>query len=383
MRKWVLPISIFFFLLQLSCFAQTNQTEPKPGEQKSEKGADSWVDRIKIKGDFRYRHEMIDEQDKDSRNRQRIRLRLGIDCKVNDDSDVIVQISTGGDDPVSTNQTLTGSFNKKAFSLDMAYFDWHPGFLTGIHVLGGKLKNPFYSPGKSELIWDSDLNPEGLAIKYNSDSKSAVEVFLSGADLWIEERKDDNDSMLVGAQAGLKVKFAENKASVSLGGSYFGYSNVKGFSPFYDPDKKSAFYGNSYDENKLYLFDYKEMELFADAVFPIGKIPLNIYGNYVKNSDPSTDNTGYLFGMQIGKCKDPGTFEIGYYYENLEKDAVVGAFCNSDFGGGGTNAKGHRLNANIQLAKNLQAGICYFINQKNLDDETDYNRLQLDVGYKF
>ena len=48
--------------------------------------------------------------------------------------------------------------------IDLAYFDWHPERVEGLNVIGGKMENPFYAPGKTELLWDGDLRPEGVAL---------------------------------------------------------------------------------------------------------------------------------------------------------------------------------------------------------------------------
>jgi len=42
--------------------------------------AANWWETIKVKGDFRYRHEMIDKESKNQRNRQRIRARFRPSC---------------------------------------------------------------------------------------------------------------------------------------------------------------------------------------------------------------------------------------------------------------------------------------------------------------
>ena len=55
----------------------------------------SWLERISLKGDFRYRHEMIDPEGRDHRNRHRVRARIHLLGKVNDVVDVGVQIATG------------------------------------------------------------------------------------------------------------------------------------------------------------------------------------------------------------------------------------------------------------------------------------------------
>ena len=54
----------------------------------------------------------------------------------------------------------------------------------------------------------------------------------------------------------------------------------------------------------------------------------------------------------------------------------------SDFLGGGTNGKGHRIGYTYQLAKNLQGVLTYFRDEKG-NDEHNYNRLQADLIFKF
>ena len=100
--------------------------------------AGDWTENIKVKGDLRYRHEMIDKQDSDSRHRHRLRVRVGIEGKVSSTAEVIVQLATGSDDPVSTNQTLDGAFSTKSIGLDLAYLQFSPEKLTGLTILGGK-----------------------------------------------------------------------------------------------------------------------------------------------------------------------------------------------------------------------------------------------------
>ncbi|HSG99339.1 MAG TPA: putative porin, partial [candidate division Zixibacteria bacterium] len=121
----------------------------------------SWVDQTKIKGDVRYRHEYSDQEGKLANNRQRLRARVGIESQIHTDVKLTVQLASGSDDPVSTNQTLDDGFSTKSVGIDLAYFSWTPSKAPGFSVTGGKIKNPFFQPGGTELIWDGDMNPEG------------------------------------------------------------------------------------------------------------------------------------------------------------------------------------------------------------------------------
>ncbi|RKX17023.1 MAG: hypothetical protein DRP51_11545, partial [Candidatus Zixiibacteriota bacterium] len=89
-------------------------------------GAADWWENVKVKGDFRYRHEMINKEDKDVRHRNRIRARLAVEAKVNDEMKTVIQLATGSEDPASTNQTLDNAFTTKNIGLDLAYFEYKP-----------------------------------------------------------------------------------------------------------------------------------------------------------------------------------------------------------------------------------------------------------------
>ena len=89
----------------------------------------SWAEKIKWKGDFRYRYEDIEEDGKDDRDRNRIRARPALVAKTSDTTEVGFGLATGGDDPVSTNQTLGGGGSTKDVRLDLAYATW-----TGLKI---------------------------------------------------------------------------------------------------------------------------------------------------------------------------------------------------------------------------------------------------------
>lgn len=329
-------------------------------------------------GDLRYRHELIDEEGKDQRTRHRIRARIGLGAQLGESLDLGFQLATGSDDPVSTNQTLGEGFSTKSIGFDLAYFDWHPAAVEGFHLIGGKIKNPFYQVGKTELIWDSDLRFEGLATKMTKKSGN-VEVFTGMGNFWVDENKSGDDPLLWAIQGGFKLLLGENGAHLLAGLSYYDYSDIEGHSPFYDPDKG---FGNSLDAEGNYETDFNEFEIFTELVFKISKTPVSLFADWVENTSADHDKKGWLAGYSIGKCKDPGSCALRHNYRKIEKNSVVGVFTDSDFIGGGTDGKGHEIGFDYQIGKREKAGISYFYNNKG-DSETDYHRLQIDLNFKF
>src|SRR5206468_9725879 len=85
-------------------------------------------------GDVRARHEgFYNQPTKDgtpvgARNRERIRARLGVRVAFSDELSATIRGASGNsNDPISTNETLTGNFNRKNFNLDWAYLTFTPG----------------------------------------------------------------------------------------------------------------------------------------------------------------------------------------------------------------------------------------------------------------
>jgi hypothetical protein len=346
-----------------------------------------WVENVKISGDLRYRHESIDSQAsgkwRKGQTRHRIRARLGLDAKINDEWDASFRIASGSADPVSTNQTLEDSFSSKTIWLDLAYFTWHPSSREGLKVYGGKMRNPFYRAGDNQLIWDDDLNPEGIAASYEIPFGKSNRLYINGGGFWVDEDSGGVDTSLWGIQSYLKHTF-ENKNYLTGGASYYGYGNIKGRGDLKNTWASTlhSFFGNTSSGGE-FVSDYDIIEGFGEYGFTIADKPTVLYGSFVKNIEASTsEDTGWLIGCRFNKAKDPGTWELLYNYRDIEADAVLGAFNDSDFIGGGTDGKGHYFGFKYQLAKNLQAVLGYFLNKVG-DENDDYRRLQADLVLKF
>jgi hypothetical protein len=165
--------------------------------QFSEKmAAVSWAERIRWSGDFRYRYENIDYAHKDDRNRSRIRARTHIEADLMPTLKVGVGLATGGDDPVSSNQTIGGGGSSKDIKLDLAYFNWSG--LQDTNLIGGKMKNFLERPGKKGLQWDDDWRPEGLGGIWNNGK-----FFAQGLGTWLESDSNNGTTFAwIGAKTG-------------------------------------------------------------------------------------------------------------------------------------------------------------------------------------
>ncbi len=363
-------------------------------ESKAEKEKDAeipdvlkWAGKLKWSGDFRYRYEYIDDESKSQeRHRNRIRARLGLDVAVNDEWDLGFRIASGCGDPVSTNQTLDEAFSGKPVWFDRAYADFHPEWGEGLNVLAGKFGVPFYNVGSNSLIWDSDLNMEGGALQYAYQLNEQTNLHLSGGGFWVNEESGNPDTGLWGLQGYIKHDIG-NPTYILAGASFFDYGNIQGaegLAAEWDDDPEE-FFGNMSVDPNVYASDFDIVELFCEVGTKVGGTPVAIWGDWVKNTGAVNDeDTGWLIGGKLNQAKTPGSWEFSYDYRDIEADAVVGQFNDSDFIGGGTGGKGHRFGFAYALAKNTKAAVTYFDAQYDRGaGEKDYDRLQVDIALKF
>jgi hypothetical protein len=349
----------------------------------------SWTDRVSLDGDFRYRYERIDAEGSDTRKRNRIRARANIKAQLDDRTEVGFGLATGGDDPVSTNQTLGGGGSTKGVGLNLAYVDWEA--TDGLNLMAGKFKNPLLRVGGQQLTWDSDWTPEGLAVKYEHDwfFVNAIGTFLEG------DSGRANSNFSWGGQVGASAVVGDVNLTGGIG--YFAIPTKGEATTFGDPSDPGDFYGNTAvqadgqacgttpGESCVYLYDYNLAQAFGVASFDVGELPASVFFEYVLNSDASDNDTGWALGGTIGQAKNRGEMEFTYYYADKQADSMLGLLTDSDFGGGGADSKGHRLHFTYGMSKTWAIGAQYFINEVDVasGSKSDYDRLMFDFQWKW
>ena len=388
-----------------------------------------WVSRINVKGDFRYRHEAINSgsdteviANKGStldRERERIRARLAVTAKVNDAISVGLRLATSENgstingvydprlDPRSPNVTLGGYSSKKTVAFDQAYAEWKPN--GDFKLTLGKMAYPWVRPSQS-LFFDGDINPEGVAVNFSHGY-----FFANAYYFWLNEitsaATDRADSNMNGGQIGLKFPFSSG-SDLTVAVSYQKNGSVQGRAI-------STFFGSSTNGNStinvgpvasptaVLRDEFKIAEGFVEYTNTLktstfGDLPLSLWAEYAKNSGAGEETSGtavgktldkaYAGGITLGKASAPGTWEIAYLYEKIEKNALFGQWVDSDFGNGNTDVKGHVIKAGYAPYKNTTLNLTYFINKLNVDagkpasnapQDRNYDRLQLDFNFKY
>lgn len=347
-----------------------------------EKAENTMFDRIHAKGDLRLRYESIERDDDDNKYRNRYRLRLGLNVDLTDNLTFESGMRSGFANPTSGNQT---------FERDEPLSDYFWQSLR-FNILGvsyktenskykiGRQPYMMYRPIKSQLVWDNDISMNGVNYQYKDNTKL---VTLGINQPTLEEASEANDDVtLLIAQYVHKTKVDAGK--LNLGAGAYIYDGFKGNSRLFGSSK-----GNSVDANNLYTNDYHLVEGFGELQLKsvLGK-PLKLAAGVAYNFGADDNNFGYDVAAQLGKAKNVGDWQVKYSYTDLQEDAVLGAYSDSDNFGGGTAAKGHAIRGKYKAGKNLYLAGNFFFNEiyeskSENDVDADYERVQLDMIYKF
>ena len=349
-------------------------------DERTDSGA--WTSTIALSGDVRYRYESIDVEGRDTRERNRVRARVAIKASPTDNLKLEVGLASGSDDPLSTNQTLGDAGSTKDLRLDLAYFKWQA--TPNLAVQGGKMKNSWYRPRGDALLWDNDFRPEGLGVNY-----ARGDFFMNSAVTFLEsDTRNSSETIAYGLQGGYHFSLS-NGGKLTAGMGYLGIGTEGKEVVYGDPDD---FFGNTFScanpatlAGCVYDTDFNLLEVFAEASINVGELPVRFYADFVTNQDADRYDTGWATGFQLGRASGSNTWELGYVYQDLEANAVLGLTTDSDFGGGGTDVKGHILRGAWAINKKWRLGMTYFRNENGVDlgAGNDYERLQLDTAFRF
>ena len=139
-------------------------------------------------------------------------------------------------------------------------------------------------------------------------------------------------------------------------------------------------------------------------------VRITAYGEYIKNTafDPATVNTfavnnrgpsgaggapgawqgsdhAWIAGFKVGKpaLDARGDWQAIFNYRWVGSDAVIDAFTDSEFGGGGTNVKGWTLGGQWALSKSAAVGVSWLSCDAIAGPPLKSDYLQLDLKIKF
>ena len=400
-----------------------------------------WVKMVTLFGDVRIRNESFFQDGTPDRIRQRFRLRFGAKIKPSDELETGFKLASGNaNDPISNNQTFTDEFTFKNINIANAYIKLTPYKSIGLErpwvtLMGGKFDQPMYvPPSPNMLVFDKDLTPEGFfeSLKLVDEKEGFLRTLALNLGQWIfQENSNTGEAAIYGFQGlgtaalgdalwtiGVADYHYNDPSSIAVARNTNSSLSITDFvtlsdgevvgglpvdpskagpnkngttAPTVDPVTGATIPGKPITITKFNTA-FNDLNVGTDVLIPIClfdlRFPLRVFGDFVDNTETSSNDMGYQGGITIGNYKDPGDFFFTYAYEYLETDAVVSAFSDSDFGrNGGTNTKAHILQTGYVLMKYLSLLSTAWID-KPVDNVSGRNsntdvRWQVDMLAKF
>ena len=404
------------------------------GERWGDPGAmPEWLSRISWDGDFRARYQRdsfpigntlpaqynpsglnLISNTSETHNYSRIQVHLGMKAKVSEYTFAAFRLSTGTtSNPVSTNQTMGNGFNKSSLVLDRAYMQSSPYYWLALSA--GKMPNPWLS---TDLVWDSDVNFEGVAAQLKPRFGEEWSGFLTaGAFPFQDIQRSDmvlaNSKWLYGTQLSAKWT-ALNSSTFQFGVALYDFRNVEGTpnttlgSYFYDNTAAQSMQkGNSLmsinaiGDPAIYGIASKFRELNYTARMDwatFDPVHVVLSGDYVRNLGFNADEiaqrtgqvlepkiTGHQTMLTVGypRIKQRGDWQANVAYKYLERDAVLDALTDSDFHLGGTNAKGFVIGVSYGVDKETSLGLRRISADQIDGPPLSIDTWQVDLSMKF
>ena len=345
-----------------------------------------WVRKTKLYGDFRLRYNYTEVDDNRSRSQGRFRVRLNLDIEVAKKVKFIFGLVSGGNDPRSANQSFGNDWDKKQVNINYAYVEYSP--YTWLKLEGGKIANPIYTV--SQLLWDEDINPEGVAAQVAYPINPWLNLLLNAGTFVLQDNKHNTpqDPWMWVIQPGVSWK-SDSGAQAKFAAGYTSFENFQD-----KPQQKYSSGTNTYvtkGTTKLYKYQYNLASMTAEVGLrnPISWLaPIRyagLFGEYSNNVATSNGKTGYLTGFIFGdeKVVDKGQWYFKGNWRRLEKNAVPDILPDSEFYFGDTGVSGYELVFRYGLRKNINVQTRYMRSEQISGPADPANLIQTDLNFKF
>ena len=354
-------------------------------------------------------------------NRYRFRgtARLAFDTDFTDSLTTGVRLSTGNStDLVSPSQTLDGTAPYQ-FGVDNLFIRYDArtaNRFPWLSIVGGRFNNPWFAP--TDLIFHRDLTFNGVAatgrLGFGDGSAGQSHAFFTLGALPIQEiALTSQDKWLYGAQLGTALHLG-NDQRLRFAVAFYDYMNTQGRLNAFDSDTldytapqflrngNTLFDIRNDDDPTTNLFALASKFRLASASFtydiPIGRHVLGFGVDAVRNMgfkeaqveertgtyvQPRTKGyQGYVsFGYPQVITAGAWRALIGYRY--LQRDAVIDAYTDSDFHGGGTDATGYYLVGDYGLANHVWMRLRYLSANEIDGPKLGVDTLQIDLDTQF
>jgi polyhydroxyalkanoate synthesis regulator phasin len=417
---------------------QGRENDIKTADKKVKKAArltvSDAVENATLYGDIRVRYEDRSGKGPTANNgadvdetRQRARYKLTLGVKTESGkwySDIALAMGANGrSDNATFGKTATANINdKETLFVKRAMVGYKAtDWLT---LEAGRMNNPLYT---TPMVWDADLNFEGLVEKVNYSLSPTTDLFFTAAQAQYQGDKKDfsttGDTItteLFAFQGGGKYAFNDHtNAKAALTYSTYSHNiNSAKFTPGFGANGTAA----SYQTNAYGVNDLDTIEIPGEVNYYLSSnsIGVRVFGDYVYNTSGDSrctaagaaicalgnDDTAWLLGVAVGSAADfksfdgnkmvKGDWSARIWYQDVGAYSVDPNAVDSDYMDSRVNTKGTVFKAQYNIQDNAYINLAYGHAERKNDaigtagtgqdlalNWKDYDLFQLDLTYKF
>lgn len=327
------------------------------------------IKNVELFGDLRLRYENRQAEDplhnQIQLDRLRYAVRLGLRGEVFDGYYYGLRLDTASNPrsawvtfgSSSSGAPFQGPFGKSTGGINVGqvYLGWHPW--DWIDITAGKMSNPLYT---TAMVWDPDLNPEGLAERsrftvgeadffatfgqflyqdtnptkaspgfFNfGGTKSSLPFLLAwqaGVDYHFSKKLSAKVAPVIYSYTGRGANTSVNSATPDFTGTFVGQGSTNGPASPGASGFPTGFY-DGFTANQTGINDLMVLEIPAEVNFKLDHLNLRLFGDYAQNllgaerADAAflgvsrafvPDNTGGIVPIPSPQRNDTKAWQIG------------------------------------------------------------------------
>ena len=386
------------------------------------------ITEIELYGDARMRYEVRTAEaglpdritpvgEHSQRNRARYRLRLGLRGTLVDDWFFGLRLETSSN-PRSTNVTIGdeasgGPFSKGSDGVNVgqAYFGYRG--IRELTLTAGRMPNPLVT---TSMVWDADINPEGLAeqwkhtfnlslgggstsaASYDKDGKPvaavaseptkiAIDLFANFAQFVYDDsnpedpvgaravtggnRVPNTDAFLLAWQVGAKINFTKD-VYLQVAPTLYNYTgNGDSFNVHFVGDPNFRAGATTVSPNQTGINSLMIFDLPTEFGWKFGELPMRFFADFAVNldgderaaaaghSDKGDQRYAYQVGLGVGKIKQKHDWSLEAFWQHVEQFAVDPNLVDSDLYDSRVNMEGVAVRAGYAISDAVTFNLTY------------------------
>ncbi len=283
--------------------------------------------------------------------------------------------------------TFGDFFDSFDVSLDRVHLTYRPRWANGAWVSVGKFGHSFKTnPVYGELVWDGDVQPEGIAAGYTLRDLKVFDRLdiVAGEYIVIEQGDLDEASAFVVQMAGAKRLADDWDVSTAIG--WYRFTDL-------DPDDSLVVIADNRGNlvaGDAFRSRFSVLNPLVAVTYDGFPKPLIVSGEYLRNlRAPNSLAAGWAGGVAYGATRDAGDWRVYYQYQDIEREAVLSAVAQDDFTLA-TGFRGHLFGAQYQLTDKIGLHAWGMVSERMATDWSfaplradDRWRFRFDLNIKF